>query len=37
MAVANLVAENTCPLRWWKTGDPGEKETQLSMLICYGK
>ena len=37
MAVANLVAENTCPLRWWKTGDPREKETQLSMLICYGK
>lgn len=37
MAVANLVAENTRPLRWWKTGNPEEKETQLSMLIYYGK
>ncbi len=37
MAVANLVAENTCPLRWRKTGDPEEKENQLSMLIYYGK
>lgn len=37
MAVANLVAENTRPLRWRKTGDPEEKENQLSMLIYYGK
>lgn len=37
MAVANLVAENTRPFRWRKTGDPEEKENQLSMLIYYGK
>ena len=37
MAVANLVAENTCPLRWRKTGTPEKKKNQLSMLICKGK
>lgn len=37
MDVTNLLAENIRHLRWWKTGDPGEKETQLSMLIYYGK
>lgn len=37
MDVTNLLAENARPLRWWKTGDPEEKENQLSMLIYYGK
>lgn len=37
MDVINLLAENTRPLRWRKTGDPEEKENQLSMLIYYGK
>lgn len=37
MDVTNLLAENTRYFRWWKTGDSEEKETQLSMLIYYGK
>lgn len=37
MDVTNLLAENTRHLRWRKTGDPEEKENQLSMLIYYGK